>query len=354
MKILDRYIAKAIITYTLLVLLVLIALYTFIEFITELEEVGEGNYGVMDVISYTAYSMPQHIYDLLPVAALLGSVLGLGYLAGQSELVAMQAAGFSVNRIIRSSLATGMIFVVSTAFMGEVVVPSAEQAANRLRSLAKTGRLSEQAKHGFWIRDDNTFSHIGRVLPNGQYADIAIFAFDEQRRLRVIIQADRAIYHHDGWHLRNVTQRFISSEGVTTRHLSKTHWKYRLTPEMVDIVIVDPQNLSAWGLYRYINYLQENKQATEQYRQAFWSKVVAPFNTLIMMFLAIPFIFGPLRSVSVGQRILVGALVGIGFFLFTRLFGQLGLVFNLPLFLSAAFPALLCLSLGVVMLRRLY
>ncbi len=354
MKILDRYIAKAIITYTLLVLLVLIALYSFIEFITELEEVGEGKYEVMDALSYTLYSIPQHIYDLLPVAALLGSVLGLGYLAGQSELVAMRAAGFSVNRIIRSSLATGMIFVAITILMGEVVAPLATQTANQLRSLAKTGRLSEQAEYGFWIRNNNTFSHIGRVLFNGQYADIEIFEFDEQRRLRVIIQADRAFYHHDGWHLRNVTQHFISSAGITTRHLPQTHWKYRLTPEMLDVVLVDPQNLSAWGLYRYINYLQENKQATEQYQQAFWSKIVAPFNTLIMMFLAIPFIFGPLRLVSVGQRVLVGALVGIGFFLFTRLFSQLGLVFNLPLFLSAAFPAFLCLGLGVVMLRRIY
>lgn len=354
MKILDRYIAKAIITYTLLVLLVLIALYTFVELVTELEGVGEGNYGVMDALGYITYSVPQHIYDLLPVAALLGSVLGLGYLAGQSELVAMRAAGFSVSRIIRSSLATGMIFVAATALMGEVVAPLATQTANQLRSLAKTGRLSEEAKHGLWARHNNSFSHIGRILPDGQYADIEIFKFDEQYRLRVVTQAARAVYHQDGWHLSNVTRRIISSEGITTRHLAKSHWKYNLNPEMADVVMVDPQYLSAWGLYRYINYLQESKQATEQYQQAFWGKVLAPFNTLIMMFLAIPFIFGPLRSVSVGQRILVGALAGIGFFLFNRLFNQVGLVFDLPPFLSAALPSLLSLGVGLVMLRRIY
>jgi lipopolysaccharide export system permease protein len=354
MKILDRYIAKAIISYTSLVLLILIALYTFLAFITELEEVGEGSYGVLGALSYTAYSIPQHIYDLLPVASLLGSVLGLGYLAGQSELVAMRTAGFSVGRIIRSALATGMIFVVVTILMGEVVAPPAEQAASKLRSLAKTGRLSEQAERGFWTRNGNNFNRIGRVLPNGQYEDIEIFEFDEQRRLRLITQAAHATYHDDGWHLSEVTQRFISPEGITTRRLPEALWESRLSPEILDVVMVDPQQLSAWGLYRYINYLRENKQATEQYQQAFWSKIVAPFNTLVMMFLAIPFIFGPLRSVSVGQRILVGALVGIGFFLFNRLFNQLGVVFDLPLFLSAAFPSLLSLGLGMVMLRRIY
>lgn len=354
MKILDHYIAKAIISYTLLVLLVLIALYTFLQFVTELEDVGKGSYGVLDALSYTLYSIPQHIYDLLPVASLLGSVLGLGYLAGQSELVAMQAAGFSVGRIIRSALATGMVFVIMTALMGEVVAPPAERAANKLRSLAETGRLSKRAEQGFWTRNGNDFNRIGQVLPNGQYEDIEIFEFDSQQHLRVITRAAHASYHDDGWHLSDIIQRFISPKGITTRRLAKALWESRLSPEMLNVVMVDPQQLSAWGLHRYIGYLQENKQATERYQQAFWSKVIAPFNTLVMMFLAIPFIFGPLRSVSVGQRILVGTLVGIGFFLFNRLFNQAGVVFNLPLFLSAAFPSLLSLSLGMVMLRRIY
>ncbi|ABA58373.1 LPS export ABC transporter permease LptG [Nitrosococcus oceani] len=354
MKILDRYIAKAVISYTLLVLFILIALYTFLQFVTELEDVGEGDYGVMGALRYTTYSIPQHIYDLLPVAALLGSVLGLGYLAGQSELVAMRAAGFSVGRITLSALATGMIFVIVTVLMGEVVAPPAQQAANKLRSLAKTGHLSEDGGQGFWSRNGNNFNHVGRVLPNGQYEYIEIFEFDDQRRLRIVTQAARAIYHKDGWHLYDVTQRLISTKGITTRRLDEALWESGLNPEMLDVVMVDPQQLSAWGLYRYIGYLQKSKQAAEQYRQAFWSKIVAPFSTLIMMFLAIPFIFGPLRSVSVGQRILVGALVGIGFFLFNRLFNQLGLVFDLPPWLGAAFPSLLCLALGVVMLRRIY
>lgn len=353
-KILDRYIAKTVISYTLLVLFILIALYTFLQFVTELENVGEGNYGVIGALRYTTYSIPQHIYDLLPVAALLGSVLGLGYLAGQSELVAMRAAGFSVGRITLSALAAGIIFVIVTILMGEVVAPPAQQAANKFRSLAKTGHLSEGGGQGFWSRNGNNFNHIERVLPNGQYEYIEIFEFDDQRRLRIITQAARAIYHGDGWHLYDITQHFISTQGLTTRRLAEALWESGLNPEMLDVVMVDPQQLSAWGLYRYIDYLQKSKQAAEQYRQAFWSKMAAPFNTLTMMFLAIPFIFGPLRSVSMGQRTLVGALVGISFFLFNRLFNQLGLVFDFPPWLGAALPSLLCLALGVVMLRRIY
>ncbi|BAW80453.1 YjgP/YjgQ family permease [Candidatus Nitrosoglobus terrae] len=354
MKILDRYIAKAIINYTLLVLLVLIALYTFLSFVTELEEVGRGNYKASDALNYTVYSIPQHIYDLLPVASLLGSVLGLGNLAGQSELVAMRTAGFSVERIVRSALTAGIVFVVMTVLIGEVVAPPAEQAANKLRSLAKTGQISEKAEQGFWTRSGNAFNHIGRVLPNGQYADIELFEFDNHHQLHSIVRAARADYHDGGWYLIEVTQQIISAEGIMVRRLDKALWKSKLNPDILEIVMVDPQQLSAWELYRYIDYLQENKQATERYQQAFWSKIVAPFNTLIMMFLAIPFIFGPLRSVSVGQRIFIGALVGIGFFLFNRFFNRVGVVFELPLILSATFPSFLSLSIGVVMLRRVY
>jgi lipopolysaccharide export system permease protein len=354
MKILDRYLGKIVISYTLLVLLVLIALYTFVEFIAELEDVGKGNYGVWEALIYIAYSVPHHIYELLPVATLLGSVLGLGALASQSELVAMRAAGFSVGRIIRSALITGMLFVVITVLMGEVVAPPAERIANQKRSLAKSGRLSEQAEQGFWTRHGNSFNRIGRVLPDGHYEDIEIFKFDKQRRLQMVTRAAHATYSEGSWHLREVTQLVIRTDAVVTRTLPKARWESKLNPEMLDVVMVDPQHLSAWGLYRYIDYLEENKQATEQYRIAFWSKVIAPFNILVMMFLAIPFVFGPLRSVSVGQRVLVGTLVGIGFFLFNRFFNQLGLVFDLPLFLSAAFPSLLCLVLGAIMLRRAF
>ncbi|CAB1275585.1 LPS export ABC transporter permease LptG [Candidatus Nitrosacidococcus tergens] len=354
MKILDRYLGQAIIHYTFLVLLVLISLHTFISFVTELDDVGHGSYEISHAIKYILYSIPQNIYDLLPVAVLLGSVLGLGNMASQSELIAMRAAGFSIERIIQSALSTGMIFVVMTALIGEIIAPPAERAADKLRSLTKVSVSSEQSREGFWTRTGDTFNRIGQVLASGEYRDIEIFEFDPQHKLRNITQAVRATYHNDGWHLKEVTQRRIFPKRVIINHVPEAIWKSRLNPEILQVVMVDPHEFSVWGLHHYIKYLRENKQATERHQQAFWSKIIAPFNALIMMFLAIPFVFGPLRSVSMGQRVLVGALVGIGFFLFNRLFNQAGLVFGFPLFLSAAFPSFLSLGIGMIMMRRVY
>jgi lipopolysaccharide export system permease protein len=326
---------------TFLVLFMLIALYTFMDFITELDDLGEGSYQMLDIFEYLALTMPKRIYDLLPIAALIGTIVGLGSLASQSELVVMRASGFSITDINKSVLLVAMGMMLVAILVGEGVRPTAEQAARQKQSLAKTGTVAVRTSNGFWTRDGHHFNHIEKINSNGSFNKVSIYEFDEQFRLRIITKARKAEYDGEKWVLTNVVQSRLDEEGVKVRSIKHAKWKTQLNPGMLNIVIVPPEFLPIWRLLDYINYLKENFQSVDDYELAFWTKLMMPISTAVMVLLAVPFIFGPLRSTPVGGRILAGALVGIGFHLFNQTFQQMGLVYGLVPWFAAAFPALI-------------
>ncbi|AFJ03628.1 putative Permease [Methylophaga frappieri] len=350
--ILHRYIAKTILSSTFLVLLVLLALYSFIDFITELDDLGEGNYGLSKIFMYILLTMPERIYALIPVAALLGSVLGLGTLATQSELTAMRAAGISVGFINRAVMLVALILLMAALFVGEVLRPVAEQQALSIQNAAKTGTEGHQSEYGFWTRDGNHFNHIERIGEDGQFEGIKIYEFDDNNQLRVVTRAASGRYVNERWVLNNVVQSYLDTDGVEVRSVAHARWHSQLNPGMLNVVIVPPAFLPVWDLLEYIHYLQRNHQSVNQYQLAFWSKLMMPLSAVVMVFLAIPFIFGPLRSSPVGTRILAGTLTGIGFHLFNQSFQHLGLVFGILPWLAASLPTLMFAIIGFVMMRR--
>lgn len=352
MKILQRYIAKNIIASTLLVLLVLLGLYNFMDFITELDDLGKGEYQILDIMTYIALTMPKRIYELLPVAALMGSVIGLGNLASQSELVAMRAAGVSIKDINKSVLVVAALLMVVALLMGEVLRPVAEQKARQMQSVAQTGTVGSRSEHGFWTRDGNHFNHIEQINGDGSFSNIAIYEFDDKHRLRILTQAAEAEYQQDSWILSNVVQSTIDEKGIEVRSVSHARWKSQLNPGMVNIVVVPPEFLPVWDLLEYVQYLKQNHQSVAQYELAFWSKMMMPLSTAVMVLLAVPFVFGPLRTSPIGGRILAGTLLGIGFHLFNQSFQHMGLVFGLLPWLASAFPTMVFAGLAWLMNSR--
>jgi len=354
MTILQRYIAQTILVSTALVLLILLGLYTFMDFITELDDLGKGQYQIGDIASYMALSMPKRIYELLPIAALLGSVLGLGNLASQSELVVMRAAGMSVAQINKAVMIVAVSLMVVAVFIGEVLRPPAEQRAREIQSVAQSGEVGAESDHGFWSRDGSHFNHIDRILPDGRFAGISIYEFDAENRLRIITESETAEYEDedDSWLLSNVVQSTLDEQGVQIRSIEHARWKSQLNPGMVNIVVVPPEFLPVWSLIQYVSFLKQNHQAVEKYQMAFWMKIMMPISSAVMVFLAVPFIFGPLRSSPMGGRILAGTLVGIGFHLFNQSFQHLGLVFGVLPWLAAVFPTAVFAGLGYYMMQR--
>jgi lipopolysaccharide export system permease protein len=349
---LDRYIGRAIASSTVLVMLVLLAIYTFLSFADELRDVGQGRYDLWAALEYVLLTLPGRIYDLFPATALLGTLLGLGGLAGTSELIVMRAAGVSVSRIGWAVMKVGIVLVAMVIILGEWLAPVSEQYAKVKRSIAVSGQIAMVSRKGFWVRDKLTFINIRQVLPGVRLGDISIYAFDEQRRLEGTAHAGEAAYLNNEWLLRDIRLNRIDEEGVITEKIPEARWDTLLSPELVNVLVVEPDNLSALGLYRYIHYLRANRQDATRYVLALWVKLVMPIATGAMVFLAVPFVFGPLRSVGMGQRILAGSLVGLGFYLGNRTLNHVGLAYDLNPVFSATFPTLVFLGLALWLMYR--
>lgn len=354
MKILDRYIGTAVAMSSLLVMLVLLALFFFIDFVNNLNDVGKGNYDVVTAAQYVLLSQPRRIYELFPLAALLGTMLGLGALAAGSELTVIRAAGVSLTRIVLSVMKVAAVMMLGVVLIGELVAPKSEQYAQSLRSMALSSQISLDTHYGFWSRDERSFINIRTMLPGGKFNDIYVYEFDDRQNLRVATHAARGQREGNKWLLEDIVQSEITPSGVSTRRVARAQWNSLLSPDVVGVVLVKPERLSLWDLYQYIDYLQANNQNTQRYEIAFWVKLLAPFTTGVMVFLAIPFVFGSLRSVGMGQRVLVGSLIGVGFHLANQISTHIGLVYELSPLLSALFPPTVFLLAALLLLSRPY
>ncbi|HEY0722074.1 MAG TPA: LPS export ABC transporter permease LptG [Gammaproteobacteria bacterium] len=353
MRLLDRYIGRSVVSHSLVVLVVLLALYFFSLFITELDSVGRGNYTVLDALGYTLLLIPRQIYELFPMVALLGSMLGLGALANNSELTVIRAAGVSVRRVLLSVIKVGMVLVAVVALLGEVVAPRLEKHALEWRASLMHESVTLQTRGGLWARDGNTFFQLKSVLSTGIADDVTLYRLDKDFRVNEIVTARHAVYQGNDWRLMDVlTTRFNEGE-ITTQHLDSLNWHSSLTPEVVGLVAIPPENLSIWDLVGYISYLNDNGLDSGPYELSLWIRIMTPLATAGMVLLSVPFVFGSMRSVALGRRVTVGALVGIGFYLFNAIFSRLGLVYMLPPAFSAALPTVVVYIAWAVMMRRI-
>lgn len=352
MKLIDRYLAAAIAVSTLMVLGVLMALFSFIQFVDTLGDVGKANFQLADALRYVLLSLPRQSYEVFPMAALLGTTLGLSALAADSELVAMRAAGVSLLRIVGAAMKVGLVLAGIAVLIGEYLVPVTERMAEQGRAEALQIRIKQQKDLGLWLRDGPTYVHVGEVLPDLSLLRIDIYEFDAGDRLVRHVRAARGSFNAPGWQLSDVRESRIGDQRVTSRRARGQEWPTTLTPDLFKVFTVRPEALSVPQLYQYIRHLDQNKQNTGPYALAFWQKLVSPFATVVMMVVAIPFVFGLQRSGGVGARLFTGIVLGLAFFVVSRGFGYFGLLYGVPAVLGATLPTLLFFGFALVMLRR--
>ena len=351
MRLLARYIMRAVLSGALLVLAILVGLDTLFALFGELGAIGRGDYDMATAGTYLALTIPGRVYELFPAAVAIGGILGLGTLAANSELVVMRAAGVSTGRIMGMVMQGGIVLMVAIVLVGELVAPSAQQGAERLRAAAISGQGNVSGARGLWVRDEQRFIRVGEVLPGYVLRDVAIYEFDG-RRLARSLHADRASYDGDGWALHTIEVTALADGALQTRSIERLEWDRLVRPELFQLLAVSPGSLPIWRLERYVDYLERNRLDAERFRLAFWQKIATPLSTLVMLLLALPLIFGSLRSASAGQRIFLGSLVGIGYYLVAELFAHIGIVYGLLAPIAALAPAALFTIVGGVALRR--
>lgn len=352
MKILDRYVGVAVVSATATVLVVLVALFSFFSFIDELEKVGSGSYGVVQSIVFVLLSMPGLTYELFPMAALIGSLLGLGTLMRNSEITVIRCCGVSKVRLMLSVMKAGAVFVLIAVFIGEFIAPPAERFAREYRSLAISDRITLKTQNGFWARDGNSYINIRQILPGDQVADVFIYEFDEDNRLRISTYAKSARYNGKRWVLEGISQTILEDGEIRTRQVDMATWDSLLKPDLITMIAINPDSLSIWSLVKYIGFLSSNRQNSQRYEHALWIKLTYPLATIVMVFLAIPMVLRASRSTTVGRSILLGGLIGLGFHLLNQAAGHLGVVFELPPVISAAGPVMLVLLVALALAVR--
>ncbi len=341
-SILSRYVIKAVLGNTAMVMLVLLALSALYLFITQQDDIGVGTYSVADAFMFVGLTLPKYAFDLLPIAALIGALMALGNLARTLELIVVRAAGVSTMRIALWTAMAGVILMFVTGLIGEVISPPMEQYGQQLKTFAKFNDYSMAGNRSAWAKDGDMMISVRQQSADNRYGGVYVFKFDAQRRLRGVGHANNAsIDENNRWQLENYVESIIGNERVETIKESGTQLQTRLSPEFLGLAVLDADSLPGRGLYSYIQHLRENGLDSRVYETAFWARISRTVAVAIIVVLAVPFAFGPMRSTGTGARTVVGIMIGVVFFLLAKMLESGGAVFNMPPFVVAWLPTAL-------------
>lgn len=350
MKIISTYLLKAVTVNVLLVMLALIAMFSFFNLIQELEALGRGNYGLGEVLLFVLLSAPGHIYDVMPVAVLVGCMYSLGQFARHSELVVLRVSGVSMLNIAVLLLKVGFIFTMLTFLVGELVTPLSEKTAQRMRIKATDSVIAQDFRSGLWVKDGTSFVNVEEVLPDATLLNVHIYEFDQNFKLRTISNAKTGEFVEDDWNLKQVKKTNFEKHSVKVSDSVQARWHSLIRPELMNVLLVLPERMSALNLYSYINHLTLNKQKTTRYEVALWGKLIYPLACMVMVILALPFAFIQQRAGGASTKIFVGIMLGVMYQIMNRVFVHLGLLNDWSPLFSAIMPTILFLLAGMMML----
>ena len=384
MRKIDRYISRSVINAISMVLLVFMALFFIAALIDEMGDL-RGDYTLVEALIYIAYTLPRRLYEIIPFVCLIGCLIGLGLLANTSELVIMRAAGVSTSRIIWMVLKPVFGFILLGIILGEFVIPYTDQVGDSRRAIKLHKPYAKAEQGSMWNREGNEFMHFNAVLPNGVLYGVSRYHFDSDRHLVEASFSEQAIYQQGYWQEENVAITYFddsvaskaavvapkveapptesvaghkvssAAQAVAPIHsetLASRRWETPLTPALLNIVVAEPETLSIRNLHYYIDYLKVQGLGSSDYSLAFWEKFLQPVATVSLVLIAISFIFGPLREVTMGQRIFTGVVFGVVFRLVQTLLGPSSVVFGFAPVIAVIIPIALCLAIGLYLLNR--
>ena len=337
---LSRYIVSHILGLTAIVALALLAIHTFVSFVAQIDEIGVGSFGYRELLLYTLWLAPSGLYVMLPIVAMLGTLMGLGTLASQSELTAMRAAGVSLLRLGMATLGGGLLLGALCVALGDWLAPRGQVEAEMLMREAQSGRPAGVARRPVWLREGERVFRIRNLVAEDHIADVEIYTLGPDLNLRTAMTVDEGRYRNGAWQFRGVHRTDFSATGARVLEQAELDWQGTLSPEVLRLFVLEADALSTTGLVRLLGYLQQNNLDGSAYELALARKVVAPFTVMAMMLFAVPFVLGPLRNTGAGQRLFVGVLIGLLFYVVNEVSANTGQLYGWNPLLSAGAPTL--------------
>ena len=348
---LRRYLAREIYGAILFVIIAFLSLFAFFDLINELGDLGKGQYRLQHALGFVLLSIPGHVYELAPIAVLIGTLYALSRLGANSEFTVMRGSGLSPGNIIGLLSGIGLVMVLVTFSFGELVTPAAEKAARMLKLRATSFGLAQEFRSGLWVKDERRFVNVRDVQPDTTLAGVRIYEFDTEHRLLSISFAAHGEYLGGNlWKLKDIVQTSFLDGRSSVAQVAESEWSSVLTPDILSVLFVIPERMSAWNLFQYTRHLADNRQKTERYEIALWKKLVYPFAVLVMMALALPFAYLHIRSGGVGIKVFTGIMIGIFFHMLNSLFLHLGLLRDWTPIYAALLPSTMFLAAAAIMM----
>ncbi len=351
--ILSQYLLRTILSATALVLVVLLALAGLFEFIGELDD-AQGDYQTPRIVLYTLLRLPQLAFEMLPIAVLIGSLLGLGGLAANSEIIVMRSAGLSVRQLAGMVAGTGAVLLIVTGLLGEFIGPPLDFYARNMRLDARFEQEEDRLGNATWVRDGPVILHLERVSSEFEFGSIYMFLLNDDNGLASIARAENSgIDDEDRWILENLRETRFLENGVQVFESSLAIESFDIDAEVLGISLVKPQSLSGRGLISYIAYLQRNSLDARRYKTELWYRVARTATVMIMPVLALAFVFGSLRTGGAGARLLIGVVIGLAYYLASEMLANSGQVFNFEPAVIAWLPSAVLAMVTIVALSRI-
>jgi lipopolysaccharide export system permease protein len=352
MTILDRYLYRTVLVYAVMALSVLITLGALFLFISQQSDIGVGNYSSGDALLFTFLNSPEQAFELLPIAAMIGALMGLGNLAAGSELVVTRASGVSVWRMAWPVGLAGLTMALAMFGIGEYVAPPMAQLAKREKTTSKLADISFAGSSSAWVKDGNLILRVSTGEVDKAFGGVTLFELDGNR-LTAIKRAERISVADPGhWRLHNVATTRFGDDRIDSEVVPEMTMTSSVNPDFLGLAATDPDLLTLHGLASYIDHLKRNNLRTESYEIGYWSRIARMFAVIVVTLLALPFVFGPLRSTGAGARTVIGVLLGVVFFLIISTVEKGGQLFGLNPVLVGWLPTLVVALCTMVAIAR--
>ncbi len=350
-----KIVAKHVVNTTALAMLgataVLSVLQVLFTYLGELGDLKEG-YNAWNALQYVLWGAPKYLYEILPISALIGAVLGLGSMASNSELIVMRASGISLWRIVGWVMRSAMLLVVLSFILSQFVVPYTNEQAKSIKSKQSVAALGEVK--GYWTREGQRFIYIDYANSKGNLKQVQVVDFDQDYRMKSLLNAEQGNFVENGqWNLSQATQVNLQTDGRATLNHDRQHnLALALQPKYVHMVTIDPEDLAPSQLVSFMRYMDQYSQVPKTYSLAFWQNVGSPFALLALVLIACSFIFGPLRQQSMGFRLVIALFVGLGFYYIQDFLGYASLVYSPSPAWFVFVPIALMFGVGSYLLYR--